>query len=400
VFFAVNRERLRSVVPAAVPIALVGAAYLPLTRPFRDRGAGFADAIRSSATTALVLVAAAALVGIVYAYLDRRVALRASAVRVLGILLLAASAAAIVGSVATFFVVVDRPGHYLQARWESFKRLPAHERGTSHLTSLGSNRYDFWRVEVHLARDHPLAGVGARGFATEYLIDRRSVETPQRGHSLELDTVSETGFVGLTLLVAAVGLPLGAALLRSRNTSLLASLAAAVTYGLLHMSVDWLWTVPAFGMLFFLFLGIANAGTSGDVRPALLTNRLALVSGIATLALATGGFALPWLSTRLTSAGLRHPSSAAADFRWARRLDPLAVDPLLAEATVAPTPAAALSPLRRAVTKEPHVAALHYRLGLAYLAAGRKAEARRELVAAHRLDPGDDIIRRALSKLR
>jgi hypothetical protein len=340
------------------------------------------------------------LVGIVYAWVDRRVALPAEVVRVLGILLFAASAAAIVGSAATFFVAVDRPGHYLQARWESFKRLPVRERGTSHLTSLGSNRYDFWRVELHLARDHPLAGVGARGFATEYLIGGRSVETPQRGHSLELDTVSETGVVGLTLLVAAVGVPLGAALRRSRNTSLLAGVTAACAYGLLHMSVDWMWTVPAFGALFFLLLGIATAGASGCVTPPLLGNRLALASGIATLALATGGFAVPWLSARLTAAGLRHPSSAAADFRWARRLDPLSVDPLVAEATVAPTPAAALSPLRRAVAKEPRVASLHYRLGLAYLAVGRKAEARRELIMARRLDPRDDIIRRALSALR
>ena len=59
VFFAVDRERLRLVVPAAVPIALVGAAYLPLTRPFRERGAAdLADAIRSAATTALILVGA------------------------------------------------------------------------------------------------------------------------------------------------------------------------------------------------------------------------------------------------------------------------------------------------------------------------------------------------------
>jgi len=384
-----------------VPIALVGAAYLPLTRPFRERhAADFADAIRSAATTALVLVAAAALMGIVYAYVDRRVDLPAKAVRVLGILLLAASAVAIVGSVATFFVAVDRPGHYLHARWESFKRLPAHERGSSHLTSLGSNRYDFWRVEVDLTRDHALAGVGARGFATEYLIHRRSVETPQRGHSLELDTVSETGVIGLALLVAAVGLPLGAALRRSRNTSLLAGVAAACAYGFLHMSVDWMWTVPAFGTLFFLLLGIANAGTSDDVEPPLLGNRLALASGIATLAIAVGGLAPPWLSARLTAAGLAHPSSAAADFRWARRLDPLSVDPLLAEATVAPTPAEALSPLRRAVAKEPRAASLHYRLGVAYLAAGRKAAARRELTAAQRLDPRDEIIRKALSASR
>ena len=136
------------------------------------------------------------------------------------------------------------------------------------------------------------------------------------------------------------------------------------------------------------------------MEPPLLGNRVAIASGITTLVIAAVGLAPPWLSTRLTSAGLGHPSSAAADFRWARRLDPLEVDPLLAQATVALTPAAALSALREAVTKEPRVSALDYRLGLAYLAAGHKAKAKLELTVAQRLDPSDDIIRKALAAFR
>ena len=171
-----------------VTAALVGGSYELLTRPFRQRlSETFADAVRSAATTALVLTAAAAVIGLLYALMDRRVELPPRATRVVGAALLGAIVIALVGSIAAFFVVVDRPGHYVAVKWRHFKTLPGHETGSSHLASLGSNRYDFWRVQLAAARDHPLAGIGARGFAQQYLAKRRSTETPARGHSLVLD---------------------------------------------------------------------------------------------------------------------------------------------------------------------------------------------------------------------
>jgi Flp pilus assembly protein TadD len=112
--------------------------------------------------------------------------------------------------------------------------------------------------------------------------------------------------------------------------------------------------------------------------------------------MAIGGFGLPWLSTRLTAAGLRHQKSAAADFRWARRLDPLSVDPLLAEAAAASSPEAAIRPLRRAVAMQPRNSSVHLSLGRALLRSGDRAGARRELLLAQRLDPHDPLIARAL----
>jgi O-antigen ligase/polysaccharide polymerase Wzy-like membrane protein/tetratricopeptide repeat protein len=398
VFFAVNRERLRAVVPAIIPAALVGAAYEPLTRPFRERNdADFAGAIRSASWTALALVGIAAAVGFAYATADRRISFSRRARRAAQRALVTGLAVTVVGSAALFFVSVDRPGHYLAERWHSFKRLPAHERGSSHLTSLGSNRYDFWRAELHDLRRHPVAGIGARGFAASYLQQRRSDETPARGHSLVLDTLTETGLVGFALLVAGIGVPLVAAARRGRQTVLLAGLAAAGVYGLAHATVDWIWTIPAVGSAFFLLLGIANAGTTDDRAPPLLKARIAVPLGVVVLALAVGGFGTRWLSARLTSAALDDRTKAEGRLEWARRLDPLAVEPLLAEATLARS-AADLLPLERAVAKEPRRAGLHYLLGRAYLAAGRKDDARRELLEAMRLDPRDDFIRKALRR--
>ena len=399
VFFALTRERLRIVVPTLIPVVLVGASYELLTRPFRERfGSGLTDAIRLAASTALVLTLLGVAAGLAYAALDRRTSVSSQTRRRVSIALVAALAAAVLGSIAAFFVAVDRPGHFVQDKWRSFKSIPAHERGSSHLTSLGSNRYDFWRVELDLARDHPLIGVGARGFAPEYLAARRSDETPARGHSLLLDQLAETGLIGLALLVAAVAFALVRALARGRDNILAAGVAAAIVYGLVHSAGDWVWTFPAFGVPLFLLLGIANAGTPDDRAPSLLRGRVAGISAAAALVLAACAFALPWLSARLTQAALRNPTSAPSDLRWARRLDPLAVEPFLAEATLARQPREAVAALRRAVAKQPDVSSLHYRLGLAELAAGNRRGARVELTEAHQLDPRSDIVANALER--
>ena len=397
VLFALSPERLRAVLPALIPAAFVGGAYGPLTRPYRERGAtDFAAAIHSASWTALALVGLAAAVGCAYAYGDRRFSLPPRAERALTLSLATAVIAVVVGAPLTFFAAVDRPGHALGQKWHSFKTMPKHEVGSSHLTSLGSNRYDFWRVEVHDARRHPVAGIGARGFASSYLQQGRSVETPARGHSLFLDTLGETGAAGLVLLLAAFGFPLLGAALRGRQTGLLAGLAAAGAYGLTHATVDWIWTFPAVGGTLFLLLGIANAGGREERGPPLLPTRAAVALGIAVVVVAVGAYGTPWVSARLTTAAASNPTRADTDLRWARRLDPLSIEPFLVEASLAQSPRAALPSLRKALAKQPRDASLHYRLGRTLLKAGEKRAARSELRAAQRLDPRNPTIARAL----
>jgi O-Antigen ligase len=398
-FFAFSPNRLRAVVPLLVSAALVGGSYELLTRPFRQRlSETFADAVRSAATTALLLTTAAAVIGLVYAFADRRVDVPPRATRVAGAALLGAVVVALAGSVAALFVVVDRPGHYLAVKWRHFKTLPGEETGSSHLASLGSNRYDFWRIELAAARDHPLGGIGARGFAQHYLAERRSTETPARGHSLELDVLSETGVVGLALLLAAIAVPLVLALLRAPSSPVAAGLAAAGVYGFAHASVDWVWTFPAFGVLVWAFLGIAVAG-NGEER-SLIRGWPSVACGVATVALAVGAFALPWVSSRLTSHALSHPASATDDLNWARRLDPLAVEPWLAQSSLSPSRAGSARALERAVEMQPRASGLRYLLGQAYLRAGQLGKAEAALARAHQLDPYDSDIVKALRRAR
>ncbi len=396
--FSLSADRLRLLLPALVPAVLVAISYRVLTDPFRTRDADAAvSSIRDAGERVLVLTAVALLIGAVYAIVDRRLELsprvhRGLAVAAAGAVLLAGLSGA-----ATFAAEVEHPRSWLSTRWEEFKRIPEEETGSSHLVNLGSNRYDFWRVALNEFRDHPLAGIGARGWDIAYLEHGRSTETPRRAHSLELDTASETGLVGLVLLAAALLPALAFLAVRARRDLLGAGLFAAAVYWLVHASGDWIWTLPAVGLPFFLLLGI---GASSDAPPP-LRSRLALAGAALAAAVAVLAFAPPWLSARITAEQLERPTADPhADLRWARRLDPLSIDPLLAEAELAPTPAAALPPLRRAADREPRSAGLRYQLGVAYLDAGRPRLAVVELRAARRLSPRDPTIAAALERAR
>jgi hypothetical protein len=395
VFFAVCPVRLRALVPTVVAVALVGAAFRPLTAPYRASDADLTGTIRHAGAVSLLLVAVAAGIGLVYALVDRRVAIGRRTHRLLAVATVAALLAGLAGGAAAFTVSVHRPGHWVAAQWHSFKTLPTQQTGTSHLFTLGSNRYDFWRVAAKTFEKHPLAGVGGRGFRTEYLAHGRSVETPERAHSLELDTLSETGIVGFVLLAAGLGLPLAVALARGRRSLTAAAAAAGAVYWLAHTTVDWIWTFPAVSLPALALLGIGAARDSR--RP--LPGRAAVPAGLAALAVALLAFAPPWLSSRYTDRAYADPAHESYDLRWARRLDPLSTAPYEAQAVLARSPAD-IPPLQAAVRKEPRQVELRYELGLAYLRAGRKADARHELRIALKLYPRSPDIPKALRRAR
>jgi hypothetical protein len=392
VVFALVPDRLRLLVPTVIAVVLVGPQFDPLTAPF-NADAALADAGRHAAFTLLWLTGAAVVAGAVYALLDKRLEVPARVRRGAGALALLVVVVAVIAVPVAFFASVAHPGNYLGDRWRSFKHAPRDEYGRTHFISLGSNRYDFWRVALTEFRDHPLAGIGARGFGPAYLVERRSGETPVRAHSIELDALSELGVIGLILLAAGL-LPLLVLCfggLRRRNLAATAAFATAA-YWLVHASGDWNWTIPAVGLPFFLLLG-AGAAAAGT-RP--LRRREWIPAAAVSAAIALLAFTPPWLSSRLSTHALEGSSSTSSDLRWARRLDPLTVEPYVVQAHIAPTPAAAIPPLVKAAQKEPRAVEVRFELGLAYLRAKRPLEARRELRAALALEPGADSIERAL----
>jgi O-Antigen ligase len=397
VFFAVCPFRLRALVPVGIAAAVVAAQSVSLTEPYRASSEDFASAIQHGGAVAAVVAAVAAAVGLLYALLDRHVEVSGQARRVAAVLVTVGVVAGAGAGIAAFFTAVDHPGNFFADQWRSFKHLPTKRQGSTHFFSLGSNRYDFWRVALHEFEDHPVAGIGARGFAAAYLVRGRSSETPARAHSLEMDVLSETGIVGIVLLLGAGALLFVAVWPWARHSVVGAGILGAGAYFAVHTSVDWVWTIPEVGLPAFALLGIGASRGGGPTLRA----RAAIPAGAVALAVALLAFLPPWLSARFVdraySAGT--PSRVRDDLRWARRLDPLSTDPLVAEATLA-RPPADIRPLERAVDKEPRRVDLRYMLGAAYLAAGRKAAARRQLREALRLYPDYQLAQETLARAR
>ncbi len=371
VVFALSPLRLRLLSPTLIAAGLTAAAYSPLTAPFRSESV---PDVKRAGSAILLLAALGAVAGLLYALVDRRLELDPRAVRKAGVGVFVMFVAAVAAGVALFFTSVYPQG-WFGDQWQAFKRYQS-TTASSHLLQLGSYRYDIWRVAMHEFEHHPLAGIGSRGFGAAYLQERRSPDTPARAHSVELDALSELGVVGFALLASALVVPLVtlARRLRGRDAAATAAFAGAV-YWLVHASVDWIWTVPACGLPFWLLVGV---GCSGGERRQ-LGSRAALPAAAVAVVIAVIAFVPPWLSARLTD---------HRNFHWAERLDPFSVDPYVSQGSVAA--------LEKAVRKEPRVVELRFDLGQAYVRAGKRSKARAALEEAHRLDPRDPRIAEAL----
>ncbi len=394
VFLAVTRERLRALVPVLVVGGLAAAGAAALTAPYNSSHVQLLGAVHHAGTVALILTGAGLALGLVYAAADQRLVLPRSLAPRAGKVLAVVLSVAVLGAVAGFFVTVDHPLGFVQKRWASFKHLPTHDTASTHFTSLGSNRYDYWRVALLEFERHPLIGLGGHGWPAAYLRYGRSIETPERAHSVELDALSETGIIGFLLILGAGVLGLASVARRSGAPLLPAALFGSGVYLATHTAIDWVWSIPSVGLAGLVLVGI---GASRGTRPV-LQPRLALATGIAVIAVALLGFAPPWLSARFTDRAYGETTPArASSLSWAERLDPLAVYPLVVQATLARSPRD-IAPLERAVAMQPGDSELHYLLGIAYLKAHRAAAARHELEIARSLSPHDPGIRAALRR--
>ncbi|HEY6962941.1 MAG TPA: O-antigen ligase family protein [Gaiellaceae bacterium] len=391
---AVARPRrcLVFALPVAVPVTVW---WGTLTRPFAETGAAQVAGMHRAAGAVAAVAVAAACGTAVLAAAGRRIHLAPRSRRHLTLAGRTISAVAAVALLTGAVVERDALSARASRDWRAFRTPPPkHTNASSHFLELGSNRSDFWRVALDEWRAHPIAGTGARGFAAAYLVHGRSDETPARAHSLPLEIASETGAIGLVFAVVGYGSLLVGLARRARGRDLVATGAlGAAVLALGQALVDWTFTFPAVTIPFFLLAGVGLAGGTAVTLPA-RPRRLATLATAAALVL----FLVPWLAARLVQAG--SAARDTTDLRWAHRLDPLSIDPLVAEAAIAPDPAAAIAPLREARRIAPRSVAVRYFLGSALAAAGDRRAAVAELTAAERLDPRDPAVRVALQRAR
>jgi O-Antigen ligase len=134
----------------------------------------------------------------------------------------------------------------------------------SRLTTVSSNRYDYWRIAGRAFVNHPLKGLGAAGFRTYWLRERPIKESVQNVHSLELEMAAELGLVGLALFAAMIG-GVGWAARRAlrADVALTAGWMAAALVWLLHASIDWDWELPAVTLPAVILAGALVARSEG-----------------------------------------------------------------------------------------------------------------------------------------
>jgi tetratricopeptide (TPR) repeat protein len=300
-------------------------------------------------------------------------------------------------------------------------------------------RFDYARVAVRLFASAPVAGVGAGNFGRRYDALRRFPQHSLYAHNLPLRVASETGTVGLVLLVAIivallVGLARAGAELGGLGRACAVAGLAIAAYFLVHDSLDWLdefpvLAAPALALPLAAiemrrpradgertWLGAAVSARlvarwpmlarrrgraargvgAGRVRRAGLGAVIVVVIAGACLALGA-----PYLAILDTNRALANytadPAGAYRDLARAASLNPLSADPLVDEGAVAVdlgNPARARSAFARALGRE-NAWYPHLELALLDAQVGQFTSATEQLSSAASLDVDDPAIAQA-----
>jgi O-antigen ligase len=417
-FVAITPNRVRTTLTLGLVLAATGAVTPSLLDVYRAAGTrGYSHAVSSAAHALLIAAALAGIAAVLVAIVDRRARPSRRRDRGAGRALAFAAAVAAVAGVLAFASAEGNPYTVVSKAWREFKTKPSPYGGASRFTgSLGTNRYDFWRVALNRFERSPLVGDGADNFQEAYLAERRSNEAPRYPHSVELRAISQTGLIGAGLLLVGVGAGLTAAGMAIRRRSGLGAAAAAAAtasfvYWVVHGSVDWFWEFPALGAPAFALLGLA-AGLLPR-RPAAPGRRrgrwgLAVPATVLALALlAAVSLGAPWLSAVEQATAVSNwtadPGAAFDRLDEAASLNPLSATPRLFSGSIAlrlGDKARAERSFRQALERDPGDAYAHLELGALLAQTGRRGEALATLTQGRRLDPRDDLMRGVLQRVR
>ncbi len=143
--------------------------------------------------------------------------------------------------------------HRLSHAWHQFKQPTAsalHENAIGRYGALsGNGRYTYWQTAIKAMPGHWLKGYGPGSFELVWLPRAPVWSYVQNAHSLYVETLTETGVVGLAALVGFLLAVLVAAARCVRRTTperrtRAAAVAAAIAAFVVGAGFDWLWQVP------------------------------------------------------------------------------------------------------------------------------------------------------------
>jgi len=344
VAFAATPARLRLVVPVALVAVCVGVLSGELldVRTTAQAGDG-AGALDDAVAILIALAVALAAFGAAYVLVDRRVTPGAELVRRASVGARAALVTALAIGAVVFVVSEGSPFAWAQDQWNDFK-TPDYTRvesgGNRFGGGLGSNRYDYWRASVDIARDIPLGGTGSENFASAYLERRRTLKAPAYAHSVWFTALGELGIPGLLLFGAfavALTLALARAVLAAAGLDRAVTVAAVLpaVYLLVHGSGDFLQAFPA---LVVPALGLAAAvvASPAEARPTRGRAGFGVAAAAVVAALAViPPFVSERLEARAASTWPERPDGALSDLRTAEDIDPLSATAPLQRGIVA-----------------------------------------------------------------
>ncbi len=330
------------------------------------------------------------------------------------------------GVVGGFVATHGDPIGFVKRQWNGFSQ-PETGGVSSHFLTVGSGRYDFWRVALDATLANPVGGLGQDNFADYYVSRRRSSEEPAWPHSLEMSLLASTGLVGFGLFAAFLVFALiGAARgVRSQDEFCAAVSAAALlplVDWLLHGSVDWFWQIPALSATALGFLGmavalsrptpagstdaaVADARGSGRRRRSLRRRDQLVIGGIALVA-ATAALGFPYLSVREVSTASNlaasNPDAALSDLALAAQLNPLSAVPGRLGGTIALDNGLydeATQRYQQAIDREPGGWLAWFGKGLAASALGDNLTASQALRVAISINDQQPAIKLALARV-
>ncbi|MDT4940891.1 MAG: hypothetical protein QOJ34_980 [Pseudonocardiales bacterium] len=361
----------------------------------------FRSALHQSLRMSIIGVAVALLGGLIWSGLDRVVSLGVAgryADRAVLVLVIGAVAAPVVVAAAQ----PHAAGHLASKAWRSFSRSGSPTSNSNRFSSLGSSRYDAYRVSLDEVRRHPLVGIGSDNFAIEYLQHRRTAEELLYPHSDVLRVPLQTGAVG-TLLGIVFGIAFAIAAFRSWRVAPAAAtvLLTVVAYWVFHSAADWFWEVPGVTAPVAAAAGAAVSlrETATGLEPL---RRRTAVAAIALAVAAAVPLAVGWLSSREVDSALagwrNSPAASVSMLNRAASLNPFSDRPYLLAAAIAGRVGdrgAMAVELQRADQRSDANWYTHLLLAIVAADGHRWAQARNQVKLAARLNPREETIRAA-----
>jgi len=177
-------------------------------------------------------------------------------------------------------------------------------------SASGHGRYQFWQSAARAEQQDGVRGIGPGSFEYWWARDGSLPWFVRNAHSLYMETLAETGIVGLLLLVGFLGYVLTMAARAARRAygarSTAAAAAAAIVAFLVAAGVDWIWQVPALPITFLMLAGAVAAVLRPPSVPRLGYR------GRAVVAVAAIAASIPLVLAAASASSIRDSQLAAA----------------------------------------------------------------------------------------